>query len=135
VDLGSAFLQFVIAAALVSVLDLAWLNLIAKELYRKAGADRFAENADSRLAILFYVVFIAGLVYFVIYPAIDHGSIGDTVVRGVVYGLVAFALWDVVNVVLLDRFPAKMVPVDLIWGMVLAAATAAGTYSVWHAFS
>jgi uncharacterized membrane protein len=132
VSIGSAFLQFLVAAAVVTLIDLAWLTLIAKRLYRELLDGLLAEKANGKAAVLFYAVFIAGLVWFVIGPAVDDGSLGDAVLNGAIYGLVTYATWDLTNLSVLEGFPARLVPIDIAWGMVLATATATATYGVWQ---
>ena len=127
--------QYLIAAAVFSLLDLAWLGLVAKELYRDLLGDLIAENANRKAAVLFYAIFIGGLVYFVIGPAIEDSSWTKAVIGGAVYGFVTYATWDLTNLSVIENFPAKIVPIDMAWGTVLAASVSATTYHLWHLFT
>ncbi|HZJ04855.1 MAG TPA: DUF2177 family protein [Nocardioidaceae bacterium] len=124
--------QYLIAAAVFSLLDLVWLGLIAKELYRDLLGDLVAENTNVPAAVLFYAIFIGGLVYFVIGPAIADGSWTKAVIGGAVYGLVTYATWDLTNLSVIEDFPATIVPIDMAWGTVLAASVSVTTYHLWH---
>jgi uncharacterized membrane protein len=129
---GEAGGQFLVAAALVTVIDLTWLSLIAKRLYRELLGALLAERADGAAAMLFYGAFIGGLVYFVIGPAVQAGEVTDAVRDGAVYGLVTYASWDLTNLSVIEGFPPRLVPIDIGWGVVLAVLTSTGTYGLWQ---
>lgn len=80
-------------------------------------------------AAIFYLLFIGGLVYFVVEPSLHSGTIPDVVVRGALFGLVTYATYDLTNLATLREWPLLVTVADLVWGTVLTAATAA--VSVW----
>ena len=131
-SIGSWFGQYLIAAAAFTLLDLAWLGLVAKDLYRAILGDLLAEKANAKAAVLFYAIFIGGLVYFVTGPAITDSSWTSAVIGGAVYGFVTYATWDLTNLAVLEGFPAKIVPIDMAWGTVLAASVSTTTYHLWR---
>lgn len=132
VNIGSWLGQYLIAAVVFCLLDLIWLGLVAKDLYRNVLGDLLAEKPNGKAAVLFYAIFIGGLVYFVTDPATTDGSWTTAVVGGAVYGFVTYATWDLTNLSVLENFPAKIVPIDMAWGTVLAASVSAATYHLWH---
>lgn len=128
---GSWIGQYLLAAGIFCVLDLVWLSLVANDLYRRLLGDLLANEPNAGAAVLFYAIFIGGLVYLVIHPAIEEGSIRRASLNGAIFGLVAYATWDLTNLAVVEGFPVALVPIDMAWGTFLAAAVSTGTYLLW----
>lgn len=124
--------QYLVAAAVFSVLDLVWLGLVARELYRDLLGDLVAQNANRTAAVLFYAIFIGGLVYFVIGPAVAEGSWTRALIAGAAFGFVTYATWDLTNLAVIEGFPVAIVPIDMTWGTVLASSVSVATYHLWN---
>ena len=80
--------------------------------------------------MVFYAIFVAGLVYFVIHPAVDEGSWSKALLVGAFFGFVTYATWDLTNLAVLKDFPLSIVPIDMAWGTFLAASVSITTYAV-----
>jgi uncharacterized membrane protein len=87
-------------------------------------------NVNWAAAILFYLLFIAGLVVFVVTPALDKGSWVRALLFGALFGLITYATYDLTNLATLKDWPLVVTVVDLIWGTVLAASVSVGTYVI-----
>lgn len=120
--------QYLVAAVVFLVLDLAWLGLVAQGLYERLLGDLLAEQPNVAAAVAFYAIFLAGLVYFVIAPAVEERSLRSALFRGAAFGLVTYATWDLTSLAVIEGFPAAIVPVDMAWGAVLAAAVSTVTF-------
>ncbi|MGI8899580.1 MAG: DUF2177 family protein [Nocardioides sp.] len=131
-SLRIAAIQYVVAATLFLVIDLLWLRIVAANLYDRLLGDLLAEKPNVAAAAGFYALFVAGLVHFVIGPAVAAGSLRTALVDGAAFGLVTYATWDLTSLAVLDGFPLALVPIDLTWGTALAATVSAGTYAVWR---
>ena len=81
-------------------------------------------------AIAFYLLFIAGLVVFVITPAIEKNSWFHALLYGALFGLITYATYDLTNLATLKDWPLLVTVVDLIWGSVLAALISVVTYFI-----
>jgi uncharacterized membrane protein len=113
------------------VIDMIWLGLIARGFYRKHLGYLMAPDVNWPAAIVFYLLFIAGLLVFVVVPGLKTGSIGMTVLRGALFGLITYATYDLTNLATIKNWPLTVTIVDMIWGAVLSmlttlAGTAAG---------
>jgi uncharacterized membrane protein len=128
----SALGQYAVAAVVFLALDLVWLTLVAPDLYDHFLGELLAESPNAVAAALFYAIFVAGLVYFVIAPAVVEGSVRTALVRGAAFGFVTYATWDLTSLAVIEGFPVGIVPIDLAWGTFLAAAVSATTYLVWR---
>lgn len=127
----SALGLYAVAAVAFLALDLVWLALVAPGLYDHFLGDLLADSPNAVAAALFYTVFVAGLVYFVIAPAVREGSVRTALVRGAAFGFVTYATWDLTSLAVIEGFPVGIVPIDLAWGTFLAAAVSAATYVAW----
>jgi uncharacterized membrane protein len=129
--LRSAVGQYLIAAVVFLALDLVWLSVVAQGLYEHFLGDLLAASPNVAAAFVFYAIFLAGLVYFVIAPAVHERSARTAVARGAAFGLVTYATWDLTSLAVIEGFPAAIVPIDLAWGTFLAATVSGTTYLVW----
>lgn len=134
-SLGSGVGQFFIAAVLMAVLDLLWLGVLANGFYERVLGDMLATQKNGWAAAVFYVIYVAGLVYLVVAPAIADDSLARAALGGAVLGLLAYATWNLTNLAVLSGFPARIVPVDMAWGTFLTAAVSTGTYLIWSFFA
>lgn len=102
------------------VLDALWLGLIAPKFYKSQIGFIMAKNPNWAAAVIFYLIFIAGMVVFV---TGREGTVVDAALRGALFGLVCYAAYDLTNLATLEGWPITMTVVDLLWGTFLCAAT------------
>ena len=122
--------QYAVAIVAFTVLDVIWLGTVAKDLYAAHIGHLLAPKANLPAAVAFYAIFLAGLVFFVIHPAIAEGSWTKALLVGAAFGFVTYATWDLTNLAVLKDFPFSIVPIDMAWGTVATAVTATVTYLV-----
>lgn len=128
------FITFLVAFAVFMVIDLIWLGVIAAPFYRNQIGFLMAKNVNWVAAVLFYIIFIAAMVVFVIQPAIVNQSLMSAVLMGALFGLVTYATYDLTNLATLEGWPITLVIVDIIWGMSLSVLVSAITYLLVNAF-
>jgi uncharacterized membrane protein len=106
------------------ILDAIWLGLIAQPFYQAQIGFLLAKNPNWLAAGVFYLLYVAGLVFFVVEPALRAGSApGRAALRGAFFGLVAYATYDLTNLATVDRWPLLLTAVDMTWGAALGALT------------
>jgi len=106
----------------MSVLDAAWLGLIAPKFYKKHIGFILADKPNWLAAFAFYLIFIFGVTIFVVYPGWKNtDSIIKIGLYGALFGLVTYATYDLTNQATIKNWPAIVTVVDLIWGTVLTA--------------
>ncbi len=113
---------YFIALPVFLAIDMLWLGLIAKNFYAKQIGFLMKSNINWLAAIIFYLLFIVGLVLFVIMPAIDKQSWLQVFLFGALFGLIAYATYDLTNLATIKNWPVLVTIVDLIWGAVVAGA-------------
>lgn len=89
-----------------------------------------APNVNWAAALIFYFLFIAGLVFFVINPAIEKKSFAYALLAGGFFGLIAYATYDLTNLATIKDWPLKITIIDLVCGTVLNASTSAITFLI-----
>ena len=114
-------------------LDIAWLGFIAKSFYREAIGHLMADPPNLVAAVVFYLLYPAGVMLFAVAPAAWSGVLAtstDTswshaVLAGALFGFFAYATYDLTNLATLRGWPWRLVLVDIAWGTTLTAAAAA----------
>jgi uncharacterized membrane protein len=126
--LASFFKLYGVALVAFFIIDLIWLGVVARGFYQNQMGHLMRASVNWPAAIVFYLIFIVGIVLFVVGPAIERESLTQAVVFGALFGLVTYAAYDLTNLATLDGFPLKVAVVDLIWGMVLCGTISTITY-------
>jgi uncharacterized membrane protein len=103
-------------------IDMVWLGLVARTFYRKHLGFLMAARPNWVAALVFYLLFIAGILVFVVLPGLETDSLKTTLLRAALFGLVAYATYDLTNLATLKNWPVLVTVVDLAWGMVLSVA-------------
>ncbi len=98
------------------IVDLIWLNFIAKNLYQKEIGTLLLKNPNLLPAFLFYALFIVALLVLVLIPGIQSNSLTKTLLLGAVFGFITYATYDLTNLATLQGWSIKMTVIDLIWG-------------------
>ncbi len=81
-------------------------------------------------AIAFYLIYIAGILFFAVVPALEKASLMRALVWGGLYGFFTYATYDLTNMALIKGWPLKIVMVDILWGMVLCATVAMSSFCI-----
>jgi uncharacterized membrane protein len=103
-------------------IDLIWLGVVARTFYRKHLGFIMAPSPNWLAAIPFYLLFVVGVLVFAVLPGLQANSIRSTVWRAALFGLIAYATYDLTNLATLKDWPLLVTVVDLAWGTVLSTA-------------
>ena len=126
------FKMYIIAFVIFLAIDALWLGLIAPKFYKNHIGHLMAERPNFIAAIIFYLLFIVGLVYFVVMPAVEAGSISKVLLAGALFGFMTYATYDLTNLATLKDWPIIVTVVDLIWGTFLSTSISLLTYLVYN---
>jgi len=124
-----------IALVVFFLVDMLWLGVIAKRFYNEQIGHLMKPNVNWVAAIVFYLIFIAGVVTFVLIPAWNDGTWVQALLLGGFFGFIAYATYDLTNLATLKDWPVLIAVVDLIWGTVLGASTSVITYGILYILS
>lgn len=125
----ATFLKAFAAAGVVMLaFDLLWLGVVAKGFYARHLATLLRPDVKWVPAMIFYILYIAAIVVFVILPATERKSLAYALGMGAFFGLAAYATYDLTSFALIRDFPLIVVVVDLVWGMVLTSVMSGAGY-------
>lgn len=112
------------------VIDMIWLGLVAQKFYRAQIGFLMRDGFNWVAALLFYFLFIVGLILFVIMPALKNDSLLHAILFGALFGLITYATYDLTNLATIKNWPLLVTIVDLVWGATLASAVSAISFVI-----
>ncbi len=119
---------YVASAVSFLALDALWLGVVAQKMYQREFGPMLLDKPNMGAAVAFYALYIVGVVFFAVKPALEAGSWTRAVISGALFGLIAYATYDLTNLATLKGFPVKVVAPDLAWGMVVTTVAALAGY-------
>jgi uncharacterized membrane protein len=107
-----------------------WIGVVAKDFYAKQIGYLMKKDFSFGPALVFYLLYIVGLVIFVILPAVNSGSWKHALLFGAFFGFLAYATYDLTNQATIRDWPFVMTVVDMAWGTILSAVVSVVTYFI-----
>lgn len=123
---------YLIALPIFFLIDMLWLGIVAKNFYAKQIGFLLRPDVNWVAAILFYLLFIVGLVLFVVVPALEKNSLSYVLIFGALFGLISYATYDLTNLATVKNWPLLVTIVDLCWGAFLASSVSTLTFLIAH---
>jgi uncharacterized membrane protein len=124
-------ISYLLTTIVFFAVDMTWLGFIAKGLYKKYLGGFLSDKVNWPAAIIFYLLFIIGIFYFAILPAVEKNSLAKAIISGALFGFFTYATYDLTNLATLKDWPLPIVFIDIIWGAVLTGiVSTAGFYIV-----
>lgn len=115
---------YIVSLSVFLGIDFLWLGFIARKLYQKYLGYIMTDKIVWFSAFLFYLIFIAGLTFFVIEPALKDKGTLYALYAGAFFGFVAYATYDLTNLATIKDWPLIVTVLDLIWGAFISGSTA-----------
>ena len=114
--------KFLITASVFMAIDLIWLGFIARPIYVHYIGSFLRTPPNWPVAFLFYGLFIVGLIYYAVEPAIIEKSIKKAAIAGAIFGFFTYMTYDLTNLATLKNWPYQIAIIDIIWGIILSAS-------------
>ena len=111
---------YLVSLAAFFAIDMIWLGLVARTFYSQYLGYIMAPSPNWFVAIIFYLLFVAGILVFVVLPGLGSNSLKTTLSRAALFGLITYATYDLTNLATLKDWPALLSIVDMFWGTVLS---------------
>jgi uncharacterized membrane protein len=111
-------------------IDMVWLGFVAKNMYAKQIGFLLTPNVNWLAAILFYLLYIIGIIYFAVLPGVAKHSWTLVIVNAALFGGLAYATYDLTNLATIKNWPLQITLIDIIWGIVLTSLVALASYSI-----
>jgi uncharacterized membrane protein len=121
---------YLLTVPIFFLLDIIWLGYIAKGFYRRHLGFILSPEVNWSAAIVFYLIYIAGILIFAVAPAMERVSLTRALVYGGLYGFFTYATYDLTNMALIKGWPMRIVVVDILWGIILCSAVAMASFGV-----
>lgn len=115
------------------LIDMLWLGLVANKFYQ-SQLGHLLGPVNWTAAIVFYLMYIVGILIFAIVPALDAQSLSKALLLGALFGFFTYATYDFTNLATLKDWPLMVVIVDVLWGTVLSGSVATVGYLLGKAF-
>ncbi len=109
-------------------MDMLWLGVIAKKFYREKLAAFLSQEVNWPAAIVFYLIFIIGIIFFAVTPARAKDSLLIAALYGALFGFFTYATYDLTNLATLKNWPLSVVFIDILWGTVLCSVVASVSF-------
>ena len=109
-----------VALSVFLVVDLIWIGIIARNFYQEQLGFILASSPNWTAAIIFYLMFVAGLLFFAVSPGLKETGLKDSLFRAALFGILTYGTYDLTNLALIEGWPVLVTVVDIIWGMILS---------------
>jgi uncharacterized membrane protein len=119
---------YIIAVVIFFAIDMLWLGLVARSFYKQKLGFIMSDNVNWLAAVIFYLIYIGGILYFAVMPALKDSAWQLALINGAVLGLLCYATYDLTNMATINKWPLQVVVVDITWGIVLTGGVSALTY-------
>ena len=127
-NVGGVIVSYILTALVFFAIDLAWLGLVARDMYRRYIGHLMSSRVNWVAGVFFYLTFIVGILVFAVYPSVDKGSVLHAAARGALFGFFAYSTYDLTNLATLKDWPLSITIVDITCGMVLTSAVSAAGF-------
>ena len=105
-------------------IDFVWLGTVAKDFYQGQIGPLLLDEFNVKVAVVFYLVYIGGMIFFAVNPALQAGSLGKAALYGALFGFFCYATYDFTNLATLKGYTTTVALVDLTWGTFLTGTSA-----------
>lgn len=127
-------LYLVLLAAFFTI-DMLWLGLVARSFYQQSLGFLMTSSPNWFVAAIFYLLFIVGILFFVVVPGLESDSLKSTILRAALFGLITYATYDLTNLATIKDWPVLITVVDLLWGTFMSISVSSVGFVVGKRFS
>ncbi len=115
---------YALTAAAFLGLDMIGIRLLIRPVFERHVGHLLADPLRLGPAALFYLAYVAGLLWFVSVPALKAGAPLQALVGGMVLGLLCYGTYEMTNYATLEDWSVRQVVIDGLWGTVLTGFAA-----------
>jgi len=116
------------------VLDFIWLGFVARGFYQAQIGTLLLDPPKWGVAVMFYALYVVGIVVFAVQPALDAGSWQKALLLGGLFGFFCYATYDLTNLATLKGWTVPMAAVDILWGIAITATSATAGFWLTRTF-
>ena len=120
---------YLLTVPIFFAIDIVWLGIVARGFYRRQLDFILSPQVNWAAAVCFYLIYIAGIIFFAVRPALSSGSWRQAAALGALFGFFTYATYDLTNMATIKEWPLIMVVVDIIWGVCLCTLVASISFT------
>jgi uncharacterized membrane protein len=121
-------IAWIATAVSFGILDAIWLSQVGPKLYRPLIGELLRPDVNWAAAIAFYLIYVSGIVYFAVAPALEKQSLMAAIINAAVLGFVAYATYDLTNQATMRVWDIRVTLYDMAWGAFASASAAGAAY-------
>ena len=121
-------IHFLLTVPIFFAVDLIWLGIIGKPIYQKYIGHLMAEKVNWTAAIVFYLLFILGILIFAVYPALKLDKLSYAITYGALFGFFTYMTYELTNMAVIKDWSWQIVPIDIAWGTLLCTLVSIGSF-------
>ncbi|TLM98346.1 MAG: DUF2177 family protein [Actinobacteria bacterium] len=127
---GKLLALYGITTAAFFAMDFVWLSTATSRIYKPYLGDLLAPQPKLGVAAGFYLVYVVGILALAVVPGLREGSMVAALWRGALFGLLAYATYDLTNLATIRDWPWQVSAIDMVWGLTLnSVVTVVGYYA------
>lgn len=123
-------IKLLAVGGIMGILDFMWLRFAARKLYESEMPGMLLDKPNAIAAGLFYIIYVIGVVYFVVTPALEKDSWIYALTAGAMLGLLGYATYALTNLAVFKGFTVKAISIDIVWGVFLTATMSVGAFFI-----
>ena len=123
-------LLYLLTTPVFFIIDMTWLVGIARGFYKREIGGLMRPDIVWWAAILFYLLFILGILYYAVLPAHAAGSWTRALFLGALFGFFTYMTYDLTNYATLKDWSLPLVFADTLWGIVLCASVSVVSFFI-----
>lgn len=109
-------------------IDFVWLSTATSRIYQPYLGDLLSPTPNLPVAAVFYLFYVVGILALAVIPGLQEGALMGALWRGALFGLLAYATYDLTNLATIQGWPWQVSVIDMIWGTALNTVVAAAGY-------
>jgi uncharacterized membrane protein len=129
-NIKNVIISYLLTLVVFLTVDMFWLGIVAKKIYQKYLGGFLTDSVNWAAALIFYLIYVVGILVFAIYPAVNKDSALNAILLGAFFGMVSYATYDLTNLATLKGWPLNIVFIDILWGSVLSAIVGLSGYHI-----
>lgn len=111
-------------AILFLAIDAVVLSTLMRPLFEAHLGDQLRDSPRLLPAAIFYLFYVAGVVWLVSWPALQSDAPLRALVNGAILGALAYGTYEFTSYAVMKNWSPVMVAVDTAWGAILTGGTA-----------
>ena len=124
------FKLYLLTIPVFFAVDMIWLGYVARDFYKEQIHALLSPQINWTAALLFYFIYIAGILIFAVRPGLEADSLAKASLFGALFGFFTYATYDLTNLATLRDWPVLVTVVDIAWGTVLCTLVSSGSFLI-----